>query len=309
YHNNLLDLLEKETTTNEETNAINLLKNLIKELSSREISILQVIHQTTGVITLSNNDCLSIERLARASLQIGEEYFSQWNTKFTFNFLYVQSYIIRTYLLFCPINYSHIHRRYQCYTQRQIISDIDKTMSNNDDDTSKISNDPRFDYLKQMSLGKLYNGYNLLRQITKMLSHSDHESTDVNLYEFTNSTDRDNQLYEQLEKYEIQNFELRYISDVCRRYEKLIGNFQYSLISVSHLLCIPIDNETNNQLDEILDTTLIKAYYDSTTNQLQSTVRTITEFLNALNEIEDTLLQQSSSTCSSSLSLESTCNK
>ncbi|CAF4026337.1 unnamed protein product, partial [Rotaria sordida] len=294
YHNSLLDLLEKETNTNEEPNAINLIKNLIKELSSREISILQVIHETTGVITLNNNDCLSIERLARASLQTGEEYFPQWNTQFTFNFLYVQSYIIRTYLLFCRINYSHIHRCYQCYTQRQIISDIDKTRSNDNDDTSKIFNDSRFDYLKQMPLGKLYNGYNLLRQITKMLNHSDHESIDVNLYEFTNSIDHDNELYAQLEKYEIQNFELKYIGDVCQLYEKLISNFQYSLINVSHLLCIPINNELNNQLDEILDTTLIKAYYDNKTEQLQSTVRTITEFLNALKEIEDTLLQQSS---------------
>ncbi|CAF1352378.1 unnamed protein product, partial [Didymodactylos carnosus] len=94
------------------------LKDIINELS-REMSILQITQGNMGVITLNKMDCQWIEQLSRASLENEKDYFIKLNTPLNFNFLYVQSYLIRTYLLYCRINYEHIKGKYQCYTQRK----------------------------------------------------------------------------------------------------------------------------------------------------------------------------------------------
>jgi len=285
-----LDLLEKEMNTNHEDNGINLLKDLINSLSSRELSILQIVQENTGVITLNDNDCLSIERLSRSSLQNEEEYFLKSNTKFNFNFLYIQFYIIRSYLLLCRINYHHIHQKYQCYTQRQIILSTDKITT---DKSLFTLNNPQFNYLQEMSLEKLYHGYNLLRKILNISKNYQDDLSNLNLYEFLQTIDN-NEIYQQIKEYDIKDFQLSDIDDICQLYEQLINNFHYSIINTSHLLRIPIDNQQNDQLDQVLETTLIQSSQDKKPEELQLTIQTITNFLNELKDIEDTLLQQSS---------------
>ncbi len=277
------------------TNHQSLLRDLIDKLSARELSIVQIVQENTGVITLNDQDCLSIESLSRASLEIEEEYFPKSNVQFNFNFLYIQFYIIRSYLLLCRINYHSIHQKYQCYTQQPITYQIEKK-------TSKKSiytlNDPQFNYLQEMTLGNLYDEYNLLRQLVDLLKHHQDDASNMNLHEFLRTTNDNNEIVRQLEKCQIKDFQLCYIDDVCQLYEELINSFHYSILNISHLLRIPIDDQQNAALDE----SLIQPFHNEQSKDFKSTIRTITEFLNELKDIEDALQQQSS------LSLAEVCN-
>ncbi|CAF5101200.1 unnamed protein product, partial [Rotaria sp. Silwood1] len=130
YHNSLLISIENEMD-NENYNGHHVLKTLVKKIVSKEISVLQIGHDNHSVITLDDNDFYWIEQLSQASLKCDEEYFPTSSTQLDFDFLYVQSYIIRTYLLHCRINYRQIDQKYQCYVRRKTIdetstSDMDK---------------------------------------------------------------------------------------------------------------------------------------------------------------------------------------
>ena len=70
YHNQILDIVEE----NINSHGIGLLRNLINELTSKSISILQIAQDNTGVITLNDDACSWIEQLSRASLAT-DEYF------------------------------------------------------------------------------------------------------------------------------------------------------------------------------------------------------------------------------------------
>ncbi|CAF4202353.1 unnamed protein product, partial [Rotaria sordida] len=94
------------------------LKDIICELSKREISILQIAQENMGIITLNKMNCQWTEQLSQASLENENNYFLTIDTTLKFNFLYVQSYLIRTYLLYCHINYQHIKGKYQCYSRK-----------------------------------------------------------------------------------------------------------------------------------------------------------------------------------------------
>ncbi len=261
-----------------------LLRDLVDKLSARELSIVQIVQENTGVITLNDQDCQWIECLSRASFEIEEEYFPKANVQFNFNFLYIQFYIIRSYLLICRINYHHVHQKYQCYIQQPI---IDRTSSKKSIFTL---NDPQFSYLQEMTLGKLYYEYNLLRKMIDLLKHHQDDISNMNFHQFLRTTDDNNELIRQLEECQIKDFQLCYIDDVCQLYEELINNFHYSILNISHLLRIPIDNQQNTELDEMF----IQSFANEQTQDFKSTIRTITEFLNELKDIEESLQQQSS---------------
>jgi hypothetical protein len=284
--------MEKEIERNIEHNGIGLLKNLILELTSREISILQIAQDNTGVITLNNNDCLWIEQLSRASLE-NEEYFPRLETPKNFNFLYVQSYIIRSYLLLCRINHRHIAQKYQFYIPRKVHI---TTTENNDPIFNELPN-PEFEdewnHLKEMNLDKLYNGYNFLRRIIDLLKSSSDDSSKINLFTFIQSNDNQNELSQQFEKYQIKDFPLIHLNYVCQLYEKSINHFQHSFITISQSLRIPIDPNLNEQLDQIFDTAFNPSDENQDKEKLQFSIRRITDFLNDLKGIEDQLLNQS----------------
>ncbi|CAF3066852.1 unnamed protein product, partial [Rotaria sp. Silwood2] len=298
YHNSLLDLVEKELNSSKNRDIIPL-KVLFNELMLKEISVIQIVSDNTGIITLTDNDCSWIEQLCQASLTNEEEYFPTSDTQFNFDFLYVQSYIIRTYLLFCRINYRHMAQKYQYHIRQTQITTttIDAEIFDLSENYSISLNtqqlETEWNHLKDMLLDKLYHGNNLLRQISRILRHHPEDVSFKNLYDFIESTDRDTSFRDQLEMYEIKNFQLCYIQHIRKLYENSINGFEYLFIDVSDLLRTPIDDELKHELKQIFHTKLIQIDYSNEIDQLDLTIQSITQLLNALKSIQDTISQQS----------------
>jgi len=121
-----------------------------------------------------------------------------------------------------------------------------------------------------------------------MIKRLQNNLSDVYLYEYLLKIDN-NQISQQ-----IKNFRLCYIEDICQLYAQSINNYHHSILNTSDLLRIPIDDQQNEKLDELFDTIFLQSDDEEKAEKLQSTIRTITEFINELKDIEDTLLQQSS---------------
>jgi hypothetical protein len=284
----------------DKTQGVSVLKKLINELIPKEVSVLLIAGNNSGYITLTDEDCSWIEQLCRASLLIDDEYFPKSDTQFAFDFLYLQSYIIRTYLLRCHINYRQIAQKYQCYV-RQIQNTNTTTAAEILDlygnygmllDEQQL--ETHWSHLKQMFLDKLYHGHNFLRQITTILKHHPDDLSSKGLYEFVESgTGENNYLQEQLKRHEIKDFQLCYIDHVRQLYEKSIEGFQYLFTDVPHLLHTVIDEQSNNELTQMFQSTLNLNNENLQITEIQSTVQRITEFLNELKTIENTLLQRS----------------
>ena len=282
YHNNSLDLLEKEYN---HTNGI--LKNLVNELISKQVSIIKVANDNTGVITLTEQDCSWIERLSQASLT-NNEYFLTANSRLTFDFTYVQSQIIRTYLLLCRINYQHITQKYQCYTKR-----IETTTSLDLDEKYLVPmDDERIEkermFLKEMPLDKLYHAHSQIRQIALKLKNHPDDLSSTNLFQFAKKIDI------KLEQYEIQDFQLCHIDHVLELYEKSMSSFQYLFTDIPPLLQVPIEKQLKEELIENLNRHIIDIDYRDDTDTIQFNIQMISKLLDELKSIEDILLQRSS---------------
>jgi hypothetical protein len=65
-----------------------------------------------------------------------------------------------------------------------------------------------------MYLDKLYHGHNLLRQIVMMLKHCQDDLSQINLSDFVHSLGDNNTIREQVEQYEIKNFQLCHIDHI-----------------------------------------------------------------------------------------------
>ncbi len=276
YHNQILDIVEE----NIDNNGIGLLRNLINELTSKEISILQIAQDNTGVITLNDNDCLWIEQLSRASLET-EEYFLRLDTPKNFDFLYVQSYIIRSYLLFCRINYRHIFQKYQFFIPRKIDNHTTEEILNSDIDDE-------WNHIKKLNLDKLNNGHNLLRRIIDLLKSSEGDDlSKLNLYEYLQKIDDQKDFLQQCEQNQIKDFPLEHIHHIYQLYEQAINHFQHCFINVSHLLHVPIERNFDPVFNLSDDDQQDK-------EKLQFSIKNITEFLNDLKDAEESLLNHSS---------------
>ena len=300
YHNGMLQLLALEL--NSDTNAsMGVLKTLVNELASREVSILQVISSNTGVIALTEKDCTWIEQLCQASIIENEHEASiNANTIFTFDFEYVQSQIIRTYLLLCPINYRHIVQKYQCHTRRapNMIGHADIDGLGLDEryrvPLSEEQIDKEWSYLKVIPLDQLYHAYGLLRQIAVTLkNNSEVERASTNLFDFVRSTDHEDDVRQRLEQYEINNFPLCHLHNVIKIYAELIHGFSHLFTNVSSLLQVALDPQVNEELMRRLHENLIQSDDDdNNTDMIQARILAITQLLNDLSGIEDSLLQQ-----------------
>ena len=192
----MLDLLQKEVNTNENYRE-SLLSLLVNEITSKEISILQVANYDIGVITLNDGDNEWIKRLCLASLHTNEEQaFLNANSSFTFDFEYVQSQIIRTYLLLCRITYQHIIQKYQFYTlpQSDNLITIDNEIFGVRFSDEDLQNE--YAYLRTISLDNLYHSYTLLKQIAVTLKTYPDSTTisSKSLFSFVQSTDSDSHL-------------------------------------------------------------------------------------------------------------------
>ncbi|CAF1299608.1 unnamed protein product [Rotaria magnacalcarata] len=301
YHNHVLELLQRELNSNENYSD-SVLKLLVNEMTSKEISILQVASYDIGIIALNEKDCEWIERLCQASLTSNEEQaFINVNSSFTFDFEYVQSQIIRTYLLLCRINYQPIIQKYQCYTPQSSANLTTADNENLDLDEKYLipftdeQLDNEWNYLKTVSLDKLYHAYTLLKQIAVTLkTYPDNMISSTSLFNYVRSTDQDNDILERMQQYEIKDFPLCHFQCVIKLYAQLINEFEHLFTDVSPLRRIPIDTHLNAELIKQLDEHIVRVNNESDMDKIQTMIQAITQLLNDLKNFKDSILQQSS---------------
>ncbi|CAF4268789.1 unnamed protein product [Rotaria sp. Silwood2] len=271
--------MENDLNKNQ-NHTVDSLRNLIKELISKNVSILQVANDNTSVINLSEKNCLWIEQLSQTShINNEDQYFITSDSRLMFDFIYIQSQIIQTYLLYCYINYRHIIQKYQCHTNR----------------IKSTTHDERLDLDEKylVRLNKLYDTHKLLRQIALTLKTHQNDFSTNHLFEFVRMIDKDNDILQRLEQYEIKDFQLCYIDHVIEIYEESVSGFQHLFTDIPPLLRIHIDSQLNDKLIQKLSENIIKIDYNYDVGKIQKTIQSITEFLNELKIIEDSLQQQS----------------
>ncbi|UJR16744.1 hypothetical protein I4U23_003644 [Adineta vaga] len=300
YHNNFLDLIEQEFENNRLNHqSSSILRFLIKKLLPNQISLIQVALYNTGVITLNDADCSWINKITSASLILENEYFVKEDTPLSFDFTYIQSYIIRTYLLLCHINYKHIIQKYQFYEPRKLISLV--TLNDDDDDEKSFDLDENYsvplehewNHLNDMLIDKLYHGYNLLKQIATIIKEEQTDASSLSIYEFIQSIQENEYLMQQLIQYEVHDFKLSHLNHIGQVYRTLIRTFEYSFVNIPDLLRTPIDTHLSTQLQQIFESKLINTNYDENIDTLKLNIQKISQLLQDLKSIEDTLLQQS----------------
>ena len=296
YHNGLLDLLEKELNSDSNSN-VRALKNLVNNLTSKDVSILQIARDSTGVITLNDRDIRWIEKLARSSLMNDEEgYRHTAETPFRFDLVHVQSYIIRTHLLLCRINYRHIAQKYQCRVRTTRTAATKEAVELDKNYLERLSREQletEWKHVKQMPLDALQQGTHLLRQIALMLKNNGKDQSYMPLSHFIQVVANDDHLLQQLDQYEIKDFPLCYIDHVRELYEDSISDFQHLFTDVPQLLRTPLDRQLDAELSNMLQSTLIDVDYGNDADRIKATIQTITDLLNDLRAIEDALVQQS----------------
>ncbi|CAF4331676.1 unnamed protein product, partial [Rotaria sp. Silwood2] len=294
YQNDFLDLIEQEFDARSNDNNT-VLKSLVAKVMQKTISITHVAFYNTGAIALNDNDCQWIEKISCASLMVDEEYFLRLNKSLNFDFVSIQSYIIRTYLLLFRINYKHIAQKYRCFERRKMLSVI--TASNNEIfnliENYSVRLENEWNHLNDMLIDKLYHGYNLLKQIALQLKDQQDDLSSTNLYDFVRSITVDEFLLQQLVDNEVKDFKLCYINNLGKLYETLIRNFDYSFIDVSDLLRIPMNIELSKKLQSIIEKNVINIDYNEKIDDLESQIQKINDLLNDLKSIEDTLSRRS----------------
>lgn len=276
FHNKILDTMERDCGNG-------LLKNLIHHITSREISILQIIEENTGVIALTETDCLWIEQLSRASIET-DEYLLRSQSRRNFNFLYVQSSIIRSYLLLCRINYRHIAQKYIFHTPRLISAKEFLTPEFEDE----------WNHLKEFPLDQLDRSHHFLQRIVDLLKTSTIELSRMSLYQYLQTIDQQNQWIKQCEQDQIKDFPLEQIHSICQLYEKVIHDFQHAFVNVPQTLRIPLDTKLNLQLDEHFHQLFNTSDRQENREKLQESIQMISDLLNELKDAEQSLLYQSS---------------
>ena len=295
YHNNFLNSLTEQTHNR-------VLQFLIEKLVPNQISIIQIALYNTGVIILDQNDCTWIEKVSQASLVLDKDYFPTSNTPLNFDFSSVQSYLIRTYLLLCHINYQHLEQKYQLYEPRKMISG----MSMNDEEIFDLNEnysvplENEWNHLNEMSIDKLYHGYNLLKQIAGMIKNEQRDVSALSVYEYL---PKDDSIIEQMVQYQMRDFKLSHLNPIGKLYQNFIRTFDYSFDNISDLLRVPIDIHLSQQLQETFERTFIQVEYDEQIEQLQTHIQQINQLLHEWKSMEDVLLRQSAE------SLRSTCEQ
>ena len=294
-----MDLLEKESKY-ENSNDLSSLQRLVDELTSKEVSVLQLIDDSSGVITLNEQDYSYIEKLCRASLSINNEYFLTHNMPMTFDFLYIQSYVIREHFLHCRINYQSVAQKYQCYIRqtraaKTSASEID-TLDLDEKYTVPLSGEQLetdWNHLKEMTIDKLYHGCRLLTQIALILKDKQDDRSADNIYDFIESTDDNADLHQQLKLHEVKNFKLCHIDSVRRLYATSTQGFEHLFTDVHHSLRVSLSPESDKEFTSTLTVALINVDHDNDIDKINRIIEEITKFLNELKEVEDTLLQYS----------------
>ncbi|CAF1142456.1 unnamed protein product, partial [Adineta ricciae] len=293
YHNDILKLLNNEIKENENLLGLGSLKDTIIELTEREISVLQITEENMGVITLNRADCQWIEQLTRASLENEKDYFPQSNTQLDFNFLYVQSYLIRTYLLYCRINYEHIQNKYQLFVRQRSLPVTTVELINNETDEDE---EPfiveEWIHLEQRTFDQLQTESDLLQQILEILKTSEKNYSSMKIADFVRLEEYQHRFAQLFQQCRMKDFPLSHISNVLHLYQQTINQFQYALMNVSQLLRVPIEKTLSDTLNHLLVSSFVSS--ESTTNKddFQAKMKLITDFLNDTILVENLLADQ-----------------
>ncbi|CAF4969874.1 unnamed protein product, partial [Rotaria magnacalcarata] len=81
-------------------------------------------------------------------------------------------------------------------------------------------------------------------------------------FEFVRTTDKDNDLLQQLEQHEIRDFQLRYIDHVIEIYAGSISGFQHLFTDIPPLLRVRIDSQLNHELIQQLNNNILGINYN-----------------------------------------------
>lgn len=287
YHNDLLGLLEQEIQVNGGALGLGSLAEILSKLADEEVSIVQIAQERMGVVALNETDCQWIEQLSRASLENENRYFPKLDTSLNFNFLYVQAHLIRSYLLLCRINYKHIQGRYQCYAKRH--DAVTTTLDRDGDHETDLRLTDEWNHLEYANLNQLHNEHRLLQRIADVVRNATEDFSKVNLSTFMRDSDYGHRFAQQFQEYQIKDFPLHQIDDVCRFYEKMINNYQHAFIDAPRLLRVPLDDTLSNELDQIFQSSFLPSTEVSDKVEFEKKIQTINEFLSDLKEAENSL--------------------
>ncbi|CAF1180202.1 unnamed protein product, partial [Adineta ricciae] len=297
-HDRILRVLSNEMCTNNHYDH-STLKCLVNDITSKKISILQLINHNTGIISLDEQDCQWTQRLCQSCIISNDEYaFINNKSSFTFDFEYIQSQIIRIYLLYCEINYDHITQIYQCYIEQMSTKTENEDLDLHEKYMLLFNNEQiesEWNYLKTIPLDKLYNSFTLLKQIASSLKTSSNDLDQPStLYSFLGSTDEGRDLLERIKQHGIRDFSLCYLNHMIKLYAQSINGFEHLFADVSPLLRMSIEPQLDAELTQQFDEHILQLNYDNSIEKFQEMNQIITEFLNDLKDSKDLMLQQSS---------------
>lgn len=295
-----MELLRSEIKINRNNLGLGSLEDIIINLSRREIPILQIAESKLGVISIDETDWQWIEQLARATLENENNYFLTGSSPLNFEFLYFQTYLIRTYLLYCPINYAHFEGKYRYRIQTRIHTVVEPH-SNNNDPTLDGSNLDEWNHLKFMSLDQLRNEFEFIQRLKAVLDIYPQDCSTMMLSEFVQLTSDDHRFTQQYEKYQIKDFQLSKLKDIYEYYQQAIIRIQNAYNHVSSTIDIPVSNTVSAELDRVLVESFLLETIEESKEELDGKMRVITDLLEELKEVQEDLARQSSkpfaSTC------------
>ncbi|CAF3731288.1 unnamed protein product [Rotaria sp. Silwood1] len=275
---------------------MNIIKYLIGKIVPKEVSIIQVVREGAGVLTLKKDDNSWIEKYALANLILDNEVFPAFDTELNFDYLNVQSHIIRTYLLLCHIKYQDISQKYVCFIPRKVTNAITTGVDGiiELDENYSVPLEDDWIHLNILSIDQLYYGYTILRQITSILKNEQRDQSSEQLYTYIQTINGKDLTVEILKENNIRDFQLCHMNHVGKLYKDLVGRFEHLFTDTSALLQRPMSNELSKELEESFQNKLINIDNgcddkNLVVKTLESSINDIDELLNELKDIQDTL--------------------
>lgn len=283
FQNGILKVLKEEIVDNGDQSKSTTLKKILSEFLKKEISLVQVAQENTGVIIINANDRQWIERVCRASLQNADNYFIRRDTALIFDYLYVQSYMIRTYLLYCPINYEHMKSKYQCFVKQNQPATTNEAITTTTE--IDISLKQKWSHLEQLSLDRLQLESKYLQHIRNMLDTVDDKTLDkISLSEFIENTNYGNDFAEKYDEYGMKDFPLSSIDTIQRLYEEAINNFQNTFAHITQSMRIRLEPNKSNELDKNLENFFLIPIQNDDQEVIEKRLENITDFINNLKQ-------------------------
>ena len=287
FHNQTLSVLEQQVEHDQNFNTSPLTK-LIRASAKKEVSIFQIAQSKTGIITIDEHERQEIEQLCRACLQNQNTYFLQNNTQLRFDYLYIQSYIIRTYLLYSRVNVEHIRGQYRCLKKQ-------KQPRNSTNHPLHIdpSLEKEWSNLKHLRFDRLEKELKFLQRIQQTINNIDDESiSKMRLSEFVRSTTRGNRFAGEYTQYEINDFLLQHINPVCDFYTRAINASQYLFNGISKDIMEDLNSHLDKQFDQNIEEFRTESLKEEDEVLLDKLIGIISEFIKDLQNSSGTFAER-----------------